>query len=499
MTSSNSNTSISSLSLTSSEIRSELNKIDTVYRGGLQQIQVQMNGIQDSVSILGADKVELTEKMGNELLDARNRWARLGQAIETRRAQLELAKERRQYPAPEKRRKYRVRKNSKNHESTIYDNGGLSEKLKNIQNSKNGEKSATMIRSNTRSGKIENDELLMWPGWSKAVTEDHKRLPYYLNHKTKQTTWTHPGYIKMIATAGKCFNEIRFAAYRTGFKLRHVQKTLGLDKLDFWKLKEIINFDDKHDKNTPLSDCELNMIELRELLIKLYRESMVTDAMSCIDIVTSFLIELFDPPKKGTIKLIQVKMTLLILSSVESQNPETDNLTVKSTRSQNINETTNQSRTDDLRAEEKHKLIFNEACTLFGGGFMTELDRTCLTELFSVILRLTDILDESATFGTRRAEICSNSLLGSINTRVDIHQYLAWFKSQPQWLIWLSIFFNIGRVEGLDHEMKCSICDGGILGFRYRSLKTFKYNICQDCFLVGKDKTKSYRAVTKKK
>ena len=90
---------------------------------------------------------------------------------------------------------------------------------------------------------------------------------------------------------------------------------------------------------------------------------------------------MFDQARSGRLKLIQIRITLALLCSVEAED-----------------------------TKEKQKLLFNEACTMFGGGFMTELDRTGLIQLFSIMLRLTEILDEGNTFGVGRAEVCASNL-----------------------------------------------------------------------------------------
>merc|ERR1711879_54310 len=104
--------------------------------------------------------------------------------------------------------------------------------------------------------------------------------------------------------------------------------------------------------------------------------------------------------------------------------------------------------------------------------------------------------NETATFGIDKTNICTRSILDSTGDHkdtVDIMDYRNWFHGQPQWLIWTNVYFNLGRTEGLCHNITCSICQNYITGFRYRSMKSFNYNICQNCFLVGKDQTKSYK------
>lgn len=97
----------------------------------------------------------------------------------------------------------------------------------------------------------------------------------------------------------------------------------------------------------------------------------------------------------------------------------------------------------------------------------------------------------------KKGSICVDNLLDYVNdTKIDVSQldkYRAWFNTQPQWVTWINVYFNLPKVDGLKHNLNCAICENCIIGFRYRSLKQFKYSICQNCFLVGKDRTKSYK------
>jgi dystrophin len=52
---------------------------------------------------------------------------------------------------------------------------------------------------------------------------------------------------------------------------------------------------------------------------------------------------------------------------------------------------------------------------------------------------------------------------------------------------------RLAASEAAKHEARCNICKiYPILGFRYRSLKHFNCDICQNCFFSGKQ-TKFYK------
>jgi dystrophin len=52
---------------------------------------------------------------------------------------------------------------------------------------------------------------------------------------------------------------------------------------------------------------------------------------------------------------------------------------------------------------------------------------------------------------------------------------------------------RLAASEAAKHEARCNICKiYPILGFRYRSLRHFNCDICQNCFFSGKQ-TKSFK------
>uniref|UniRef100_A0A2C9KGM6 Dystrophin n=1 Tax=Biomphalaria glabrata TaxID=6526 RepID=A0A2C9KGM6_BIOGL len=64
--------------------------------------------------------------------------------------------------------------------------------------------------------------------WERAVATN--KVPYYINHATETTQWDHP-QLTVLMDALMELNKIRFAAYRTGMKLRMLQKKLFLDAI----------------------------------------------------------------------------------------------------------------------------------------------------------------------------------------------------------------------------------------------------------------------------
>ncbi|KAI1895763.1 hypothetical protein AGOR_G00110110 [Albula goreensis] len=58
---------------------------------------------------------------------------------------------------------------------------------------------------------------------------------------------------------------------------------------------------------------------------------------------------------------------------------------------------------------------------------------------------------------------------------------------EPQPMVWLPVLHRVAAAETAKHQAKCNICkDCPIVGFRYRSLKHFNYDVCQACFFSGR-------------
>lgn len=50
-------------------------------------------------------------------------------------------------------------------------------------------------------------------------------IPYYVNHRLEKTQWDHPEML-LITEKLTSYNDIKYAAYRTGAKLIYLQKEL---------------------------------------------------------------------------------------------------------------------------------------------------------------------------------------------------------------------------------------------------------------------------------
>ena len=71
-------------------------------------------------------------------------------------------------------------------------------------------------------------------------------------------------------------------------------------------------------------------------------------------------------------------------------------------------------------------------------------------------------------------------------TAIDLTTWMTWIGLEPQCLVWVSLTHRVTLSEQVTHKFKCAICSNfPIRGFRYRCLKCFNFNICQNCFFMG--------------
>jgi dystrophin len=81
----------------------------------------------------------------------------------------------------------------------------------------------------------------------------------------------------------------------------------------------------------------------------------------------------------------------------------------------------------------------------------------------------------------------SSSGGGNTSNEINLASFLEWLKLEPQSIVWLPVLHRLAAAETARHDAKCSICkEYPIVGFRYRSLKHFNFDICQSCFFSGR-------------
>ncbi|KTG33415.1 hypothetical protein cypCar_00020152, partial [Cyprinus carpio] len=98
-------------------------------------------------------------------------------------------------------------------------------------------------------------------------------------------------------------------------------------------------------------------------------------------------------------------------------------------------------------------------------------------------------LGEVAAFGGSNIEPSVRSCFQHVTNKVELEpsQFIDWMRLEPQSMVWLPVLHRVAAAEAAKHQAKCNICkEFPIVGFRYRSLKHFNYDVCQSCFFSGR-------------
>lgn len=122
------------------------------------------------------------------------------------------------------------------------------------------------------------------------------------------------------------------------------------------------------------------------------------------------------------------------------------------------------------------------------------VDARKLGTLLEICMRIPIYLGEGESFGgpdvveTSVRNCFAQSKFNPQNhNSVDQGDYLTWLKSEPQFIIWLPVLHRLLISENMIHNVRCKLCGANpMIGLRYRCLKCFKFNVCQNCFLTGR-------------
>nr|XP_002129602.1 dystrophin [Ciona intestinalis] len=291
--------------------------------------------------------------------------------------------------------------------------------------------------------------------WERAVAEN--KVPYYINHKSKSTSWDHPKMAELMESMLD-LNDVRFTAYRTSMKLQRLQKALCLDLLNldtavdaFTQHKLNISIDNPHVKD------DVNVLDMITCLTTIYdalerEHKTLVNVPLCVDMCLNWLLNVYDTKRSSTIS------TRSFITGITSM--------------------------CNSPIEEKYKYVFQQIG--MPAGFT---DRVKLGDLIKDFMLIPKQLGESEAFGgcNPHASVCSCFQLVGRRPEIDAAQFIDWMKLEPQSLVWLPVLHRLISAENVSHPARCSVCrECPIVGFRYRSLRHFKHDICQSCFFSGR-------------
>ncbi|XP_032828779.1 dystrophin isoform X4 [Petromyzon marinus] len=285
--------------------------------------------------------------------------------------------------------------------------------------------------------------------WEKAVSTT--KVPYYINHQTQTTFWDHPRMTELYQSLSD-LNNVRFSAYRTAMKLRRLQKALCLDLVSLDALTNVFE-----QSGLKQNDRLMDVSEAVGCLTTIYqglerKHSDLVNLPLCVDMCLNWLLNVYDTGRGGKIRELSFKTGLVSLSNAH--------------------------------LEDKYRFLFKQVASVSG-----LCDQRRLGLMLHDAVQIPRQLGEVASFGGSNIEPSVRSCFQFANGRPEIEatMFLEWMRMEPQSMVWLPVLHRVAASETAKHQAKCNICkECPIVGFRYRSLKHFNYDVCQSCFFSGR-------------
>ncbi|XP_073730912.1 utrophin isoform X3 [Misgurnus anguillicaudatus] len=285
--------------------------------------------------------------------------------------------------------------------------------------------------------------------WQRAVSQN--KVPYYINHQNQSTCWDHPKMTELYQSLSD-LNNVRFSAYRTAMKIRRLQKALCLDLLDLNVAQSMFQ---QH--KLTVNSQQLTVPEVINCLTSIYdgleqEHKDLVNVPLCVDMCLNWLLNVYDTGRSGKIRVLSMKIGLLSLCKGH--------------------------------LEEKYKCLFNQVSS--AGG---TCDQRQLGLLLHDVIQIPRQLGEVAAFGGSNIEPSVRSCFQHGTNKVELEpgHFVDWMRLEPQSMVWLPVLHRVAAAETAKHQAKCNICkEFPIVGFRYRSLKHFNYDVCQSCFFSGR-------------
>uniref|UniRef100_A0A8B9K382 Dystrophin n=1 Tax=Astyanax mexicanus TaxID=7994 RepID=A0A8B9K382_ASTMX len=294
-------------------------------------------------------------------------------------------------------------------------------------------------------------------GYLTHLTEAHRDLgPHSQNflqgiHQTQTTCWDHPKMAELYQSLAD-LNNVRFSAYRTAMKLRRLQKALCLDLLGMSAACEAFEV-----HNLKQNEQFIDIMQMINCLTNIYdrleqQHSSLVNVPLCVDMCLNWLLNVYDTGRTGKIRTLSFKTGIISLCKAH--------------------------------LEDKYRFLFRQVAS--ATGFC---DQRRLGLLLHDSIQIPRQLGEVASFGGSNIEPSVRSCFQFANNKPELEAsvFLDWMRLEPQSMVWLPVLHRVAAAETAKHQAKCNICkECPIIGFRYRSLKHFNYDICQSCFFSGR-------------
>ncbi|VVC94739.1 unnamed protein product, partial [Leptidea sinapis] len=330
------------------------------------------------------------------------------------------------------------------------------------------------------------------PPWERAVTPAN--VPYYINHELETTHWDHPKMIELMNSLAD-LNEVRFSAYRTALKLRTVQKALCMHMLQLPATLEAFDCHGLRAQNDRLIDIPDMITVLTSLYEVIAAENpSLVNVPLCLDLSINWLLNVYDSQRTGQIRVLSFKVGLVLLCKGHLEEKYRYLFRLIADPS--------------CRADQRKLGLLLHDCiqvprqlgevAAFGGSNIEPSVRSCF-EQASVATKEGNkgsTLDRKIVEKEKEKEDKEKTLERDADGQlqyIEAFHFLQWLQKEPQSMVWLPVLHRLAAAETAKHQAKCNICkEYPIVGFRYRCLKCFNFDMCQKCFFSGR-KAKNHK------
>ncbi|CAH0678221.1 unnamed protein product [Spodoptera exigua] len=329
--------------------------------------------------------------------------------------------------------------------------------------------------------------------WERAVTPAN--VPYYINHELETTHWDHPKMIELMNSLAD-LNEVRFSAYRTALKLRTVQKALCMHMLQLPAALEAFDSHGLRAQNDRLIDIPDMITVLTSLYEVIAAENpSLVNVPLCLDLSINWLLNVYDSQRTGQIRVLSFKVGLVLLCKGHLEEKYRYLFRLIADPS--------------CRADQRKLGLLLHDCiqvprqlgevAAFGGSNIEPSVRSCFEQASAATKEGNKggTLDRKVEKDKEKEEPSKEKTLerdadGQLQF-IEAFHFLQWLQKEPQSMVWLPVLHRLAAAETAKHQAKCNICkEYPIIGFRYRCLKCFNFDMCQKCFFNGR-KAKNHK------
>ncbi|XP_006824328.1 dystrophin-like [Saccoglossus kowalevskii] len=286
-------------------------------------------------------------------------------------------------------------------------------------------------------------------GWDRSET--NSGIPYYINHYTERTQWDHPNFVKFMQYLDT-FNNIQYGAYRAAVKLRAMQKFLKFHVVAMSTIRSVFEQHGFRDRN----DSVMDIMDLLGIITDIYymtKQMMpkLIDVPLHSDLLLNWILNLYDIGRTGCIRVLSVKIGLVVMSAAT--------------------------------ITDKYLYLCEQLCDLNG-----TIGKKSMTAFMQDMMAVVDAIYEVSVFGGYNVNSSVTSAFESCMGSVLMQEsFMKWLMAEPETLVWLPTMHRLSTAETMKHEVKCNICKAfPVVGFRYKCLKCFNFDLCQECFFTNR-------------